>query len=83
MALPKEIVGETIPATIGPLDTELTIQTFEAEWTTVSYKQNVVHVTASAGGSSRGGGVIGTVQFTVGQNEWRQMNNQDRDHRDK
>jgi hypothetical protein len=75
MTLPSEIVGETLPTSFGPVDTELTIQSFEREWTTVSYKQNVVHVEASGGGSKREGGVCGAVQFTVTENEWRRMNN--------
>lgn len=75
MSLPSDVVGEGIPASFGPLDTELTIQTFEREWTTVTYKQNVVHVEASASGSTRRGGVCGSVRFTVTEDEWRRMNN--------
>lgn len=75
MSLPTDVVGKEIPASFGPLETELTIQTFHREWTTVSYKQNVVHVEASASGSTRRGGVCGTVRFTVTEDEWRRMNN--------
>ena len=74
MSLPTEIVGKEIPASIGPLDTTLTVQTYEREWTTVSYKQNVVHVEASGDGSTRRGGVVGTVRFTVTEDEWRRLN---------
>lgn len=75
MSLPTDIVGETLPASFGPVDTELTVQSYQREWTTVSYKQNVVHVEASASGSTRQGGVCGAVRFTVTEDEWRRMNN--------
>lgn len=75
MTLPNDIVGEEIPASFGPLETRLTVQSFDYEWTTVSYKQNVVHVEASASGSSREGGVLGRVRFSVTEDEWRRMNN--------
>lgn len=75
MSLPNDIVGEEIPASFGPLETRLTVQSFDYEWTTVSYKDNVVHVEASASGSSREGGVLGTVQFSVTEAEWRRLNN--------
>lgn len=75
MSLPTHIVGEEMPASFGPVDTELTIQTYSREFTTVSYKQNVVHVEASANGSTREGGVCGSVHFTVTEDEWRRMNN--------
>lgn len=74
MSLPKEAVGEEIPAVIGPLGTSLKIHSFERELTTVSYKQNVVHVEASASGSTREGGVVGTVRFTLCEDEWRELN---------
>lgn len=74
MTVPNDVVGETIPASIGPLETELTIQSFEHEWTTVTYKMNVVHVEASAAGTTRRGGVVGRVQFTVTENEWQRLN---------
>lgn len=75
MSLPTEIVGEELPASFGPVDTELTVRSFNRELTTVSYKQNVVHVEASASGSTREGGVCGSVHFTVTEDEWRRMNN--------
>lgn len=74
MSLPTDAVGEEIPASVGPLYTELTVQSFEREWTTESYKQNLVHVEASASGSSLRGGVVGTVQFSVTEDEWRRLN---------
>lgn len=75
MSLPNDIVGEEIPASFGPLETRLTVHSFDYEWTTVTYKQNLVHVEASASGSSREGGVTGRVEFTVTEDEWRRLNN--------
>ena len=72
--VPTDVVGEKIPASIGPLDTELTIHSYQHEWTTVTYKQNVVHVEARASGSTRRGGVLGRFRFTVTENEWRRLN---------
>ena len=78
--VPTDVVGETIPASIGPLDTELTIHSYQHEWTTVTYKQNVVHVEARASGSTRRGGVLGRVRFSVTENEWRKLNDAFRRH---
>lgn len=76
MSLPDDVVGETIPASFGPVQTELTIHSYQREWTTASYKQNVVHVKAAGGGSTRRGGVVGTIQFSMTEDEWRRMNRQ-------
>lgn len=72
--LPNDVVGEELPSWIGPLETTLYVRSFEPEWTTVSYKKNLVHVTASASGSNRAGGVVGTVEFTVTEDEWHRLN---------
>lgn len=71
--IPNDVVGEELPSWIGPLETTLVVQSFEHEWTTATYKKNLVHVEASAEGSKRSGGVVGTVEFTVTEDEWRRL----------
>lgn len=72
--LPNDAVGETVPLKIGPLEADLKIHSFEHEWTTVTYKPNRVHVRASSRTSNRSEGIIGSVEFTVTEEKWRELN---------
>lgn len=72
--LPNDVVGETVRIQIGPLDAELTIHSYEREWTTVTYKPNRVHVRASSRTSNRTEGIVGPVEFTVTEGKWRELN---------
>jgi len=77
--LPNDVVGETVPASIGPLETAIEIQSFEHEYTTVSYKPNRVRVTARTNESNRSEAVLGPIQFTVTEGYWRELNKEVRD----
>lgn len=72
--LPNKIVGETVEIQVGPVSADLTIHSFEHEWTTVTYKPNRVHVRASSHTSNRSEGLIGGVEFTVTEDKWRELN---------
>ena len=72
--VPNDVVGEVVPLEIGPLTAELKIHSFEHEWTTVTYKPNRVHVRASSRTSNRTEGIVGTVEFTVTEQKWRELN---------
>jgi hypothetical protein len=72
--VPNDVVGETVSLQIGSLDGELKIDSFEHEWTTVTYKPNRVHVHASTKTSNRTEGIVGSVEFTVTEQKWRELN---------
>lgn len=72
--IPNDVVGEVVDLQIGPLDADLKIHSFEHEWTTVTYKPNRVHVRASTRTSNRTEGIVGSVEFTVTEQKWRELN---------
>jgi hypothetical protein len=74
VTIPNSVVGEELPASIGPLETTLIVRSFEHEYTTVSYKPNRVRVTAGTAGSNRGESVVGPVEFTVTEDYWDRLN---------
>jgi len=74
MTVPSGAVGEELPATFGPVETTLTLQSYQLERRLVSYKHDVVHVTAAAAGSARSGGVL-SVELELTLDEWRRLCN--------
>lgn len=72
--VPNDVVGEIVSLQIGPLDADLKIHSFEHEWTTVTYKPNRVHVRASTRTSNCSEGIVGSVEFTVTGEKWRELN---------
>jgi len=72
MSVPADAVGADLPASIGPVDTTLTVQSFEVTRRQVSYKQDTVTVKAAADGSAREGGVL-SVEVKLTLTEWRRL----------